>query len=163
MVPLRDTKLAWSPKASPNMKASIILKTLLLLLSLSLSVVFSLLHLSVIGRYIRWTYTMLFFMVTFMKKSTSFHHWGTVDRGSILCVVFTNPYMVSNRHLKAGSISSHLLYKLLVSFSPKQIILCLHKWSIFHCYIVICWWYDNHWRWWWCHMTLNIFLSPISK
>ena len=60
MVPLRDTKLTWSPKASPNMKASIILKPLLLLLSSSLSIVFSLLNLSVIGRYIRWTCTMFF-------------------------------------------------------------------------------------------------------
>ena len=141
MVPLRDTKLAWLPKTSPNMQALIILKPLLLLLSLSLSVVFSLLHLFAIGRYIKWTCTMLFFMATFMKKSTCFHLWGTVDKKSTLCVIFINPYMVSNRHLKASSVSSHLLYKILVSFNPKQIIFCLHKHvvnlSLLYCYILM--------------------------
>jgi hypothetical protein len=84
---------------------------------------------------------MLFFMVTFMKKSICFHHQGIDDRGSTLYVIFTNPYMVSNKCLEAGSVSFNLLYKILVSFNPNQIILCLHKHvviiSLLYCYILM--------------------------
>lgn len=41
----------------------------------------------------RWTCIMLFFMVTFIKKFTCFHHLGTIDKGEyIVCRLHKSLY-----------------------------------------------------------------------
>jgi len=71
---------------------------------------------------------------TIVLPTPSLYGLKQVSRSFLLAVLFsiyknffTNLYMVSNKCLEAGSVSFHLLYRILVSFNPNQIILCLHK------------------------------------